>query len=90
MTVPGVAIPYPYGGKQRQVEVDLNPAQLQSKGLSPADVVNAISLQNLILPAGTAKIGTFEYQVDMNGAPQTIQELNDLPIKTRRQLHDLH
>jgi CzcA family heavy metal efflux pump len=81
VTVPGVAIPYPYGGKQRQVQVDLNTAALQSKGLSPLDVVNAISVQNLILPAGTSKIGPFEYQVDMNGSPQTVAELNDLPIK---------
>jgi CzcA family heavy metal efflux pump len=82
VTVPGIAIPYPYGGKQRQVEIDLNPSELQSKGLSAVDVVNAVNVQNLILPAGTAKIGSYEYQVDMNGAPQTIQELNDLPIKT--------
>jgi CzcA family heavy metal efflux pump len=82
VTIPGVAIPNPYGGKQRQVEVDLNPAELQSKGLSPLDVVNALNVQNLILPAGTAKIGSFEYQVDMNGATETVQELNDLPIKS--------
>jgi CzcA family heavy metal efflux pump len=82
VTIPGVAVPLPYGGKQRQVEVDLNPAQLQAHGLSPVDVVNAIAAQNLILPAGTAKIGTFEYQVGMNGSAQTIQELNDLPIQT--------
>jgi multidrug efflux pump subunit AcrB len=82
ITVPGAAIPYPYGGKQRQVQVDLNTTELQSKGLSPTDVVNTISNQNLILPAGTAKIGTFEYEVDMNGAPITVPELNDLPIKT--------
>jgi CzcA family heavy metal efflux pump len=82
VTIPGVAVPNPYGGKQRQVEVDLNPAALQSKGLSPLDVVNALNLQNLILPAGTAKIGSFEYQVDMNGATETVQELNDLPIKS--------
>ena len=75
-------MPYPYGGKQRQVEVDLNPGELQSRGLSPVDVVNAIAAQNLILPAGTAKIGTFEYQVGMNGSAQTIQDLNDLPIET--------
>jgi len=81
-SVPGTAIPYPYGGKQRQVQVDLNTAALQANGLSPLDVVNAISAQNLILPAGTAKIGTFEYNVDMNGSPATIKELNDLPIKT--------
>src|SRR6266850_2289041 len=80
-SVPGTAVPYPYGGKQRQVQVDLNTAALQSKGLSPADVVNAISAQNLILPAGTAKIGKFEYNVDMNGSPTTITELNNLPIK---------
>src|ERR1700735_1265222 len=82
VTISGVAIPYPYGGKQRQVQVDLNTAALQSKGLSPLDVVNALTLQNLILPAGTTKIGLFEYQVDMNGAPATVAELNDLPIKT--------
>ncbi len=81
ITVPGAAIPYPYGGKQRQVQVDLDTGALQSKGLSPLDVVNAISLQNLILPTGTAKIGTFEYEVDTNGAPLTVPELNDLPIK---------
>ncbi|HXM93930.1 MAG TPA: efflux RND transporter permease subunit [Candidatus Dormibacteraeota bacterium] len=80
-SVPGTAIPYPYGGKQRQVQVDLNTAALQSKGLSPLDVVNAISAQNLILPSGTAKIGKFEYNVDMNGSPTTIAGLNDLPIK---------
>lgn len=82
ITVPGTGVTYPYGGKQRQVQVDLDTAALQSKGLSPLDVVNAISAQNLILPAGTAKIGQFEYNVDMNGAPKTIAELNNLPIKT--------
>lgn len=82
VSVPGASIPFPYGGKQRQVQVDLNATALQAKGLSPVDVVNALSVQNLILPAGTAKIGRFEYQVDMNGSPQTVQELNDLPIKT--------
>jgi multidrug efflux pump subunit AcrB len=81
-SVPGTAIPYPYGGKQRQVQIDLNTSALQANGLSPLDVVNAISAQNLILPAGTAKIGTLEYNVDMNGSPATIKELNDLPIKT--------
>ena len=81
VTIPGVAIPWPYGGKQRQIEVDLNINALQAKGLSPVDVVNAISAQNLILPAGTSKIGEFEYNVDLNGSPQTVRELNDLPIK---------
>jgi multidrug efflux pump subunit AcrB len=83
ITIPGASIPYPYGGKQRQVEVDLNPSALQSKGLSALDVVNAISVQNLILPTGTAKIGGKEYDVDVpNAAPQTMDELNRIPIKT--------
>ena len=82
ITVPGAVVPYPYGGKQRQVMVDLNTAQLQAKNLSPNDVVNTINAQNLILPAGTAKIGEYEYEVNLNSAPERIQELNDLPIKT--------
>jgi multidrug efflux pump subunit AcrB len=81
VSVPGAAVPYPYGGKQRQIQVDLDTNALQAKGLSPLDVVNAINNQNLILPAGTAKIGNFEYEVDMNGAPVQVSELNDLPIK---------
>ncbi|HEY3838554.1 MAG TPA: efflux RND transporter permease subunit, partial [Bryobacteraceae bacterium] len=81
VTIPGASIPYPYGGKQRQIMVDLNPPLLQSKGLSPADVVNAISLQNLILPSGTAKIGPFEYDVDLNASPKKVEEFNDLPVK---------
>ena len=82
ITVPGVAIPYPYGGKTRQVLVDLNTQTLQAKGLSPADVVSAIGSQNLILPTGTTKIGNFEYEVDLNGSPVDVNELNDMPIKT--------
>jgi CzcA family heavy metal efflux pump len=82
ITIPGIEIPYPYGGKQRTVMVDLNTTALQAKGLSPLDIVNTINAQNLILPAGTAKIGSFEYQVEMNGSPQTVNEMNDLPIKT--------
>jgi multidrug efflux pump subunit AcrB len=81
VTVPGASVPYPYGGKQTQVMIDLNPALLQSKGLSATDVVNAVSLQNLVLPSGTAKIGQFEYDVDLNAAPRTVDELNDIPIK---------
>ncbi|MGA2072799.1 MAG: efflux RND transporter permease subunit [Terriglobia bacterium] len=80
--IEGAAIPWPYGGKQRQVQVDLNTAALQSKGLSPSDVVNAISTQNLILPSGTSKIGQYEYDVETNGSPLTTAELNDLPVKT--------
>src|SRR6202040_1603782 len=82
ITIPGCAIPFPYGGKQRQVQVDLDTNALQSKGLSPLDVVNAISAQNLILPSGTSKIGAFEYAVDTNSSPTTVAELNQLPIKT--------
>ena len=83
ITVPGASVPYPYGGKQRQVQVDLNTTALQSKGLSALDVVNAISLQNLILPTGTSKIGSREYDVTIpNAAPQTISDLNRIPIKT--------
>jgi multidrug efflux pump subunit AcrB len=83
ITVSGASVPYPYGGKQGQVQVDLNPTALQSKGLSALDVVNAISLQNLILPTGTAKIGPTEYDVSIpNAAPQTIQDLNRIPIKS--------
>jgi multidrug efflux pump subunit AcrB len=81
VTVPGVAIPYPYGGKQRQIMIDLNPAALQSKGLSPTDVVNAVGDQNLILPAGTAKVGQFEYDVDLNGSPLKVDEFNNFPVK---------
>ncbi len=80
-TVEGAQIPYPYGGKQRQVQVDINLQALQAKGLSPSDVVNAVSAQNLILPAGTAKIDRFEYEVQTNSAPTTIAGLNDLPIR---------
>src|SRR6266567_2706105 len=83
ITVPGASVPYPYGGKQRQVQVDLNTTALQSKGLSALDVVNAISAQNLILPTGTSKIGPKEYDVSIpNAAPQTIADLNRIPIKT--------
>src|SRR5277367_5426123 len=83
ITVPGASVPYPYGGKQRQVQVDLNPTALQSKGLSALDVVNAISLQNLILPTGTSKIGPREYDIDIpNAAPQSIADLNQIPIKS--------
>jgi multidrug efflux pump subunit AcrB len=81
-TVEGAESPYPYGGKQRQVQVDLDLKALQARGLSPNDVVNAIAAQNLILPSGTMKVGSFEYQLATNSAPSTIAGLNDLPIKS--------
>jgi multidrug efflux pump subunit AcrB len=81
VTIRGAAVPYPYGGKQRQVQVDLDLHQLQAKGLSPSDITNTIANQNLILPSGTLKVGTYEYQVETNSAPNAIQGLNDLPIR---------
>ena len=81
-TVPGAATPYPYGGKLRQIQVDLDLPKLQAYGLSPNDIVNAVNAQNIILPSGTIKMGPVEYDVEMNGTPQTISELNDLPVKT--------
>ena len=79
-TIPGAAMPYPYGGKQRQVQVDLDPSALRSKGLSASDVTNAIAAQNLILPAGTQKIGDLEYYIGVNASPTKVAEMNDLPI----------
>ncbi len=81
-TVPGAATPSPYGGKVRQIQIDLDPTALQAKGLSAQDVATAIANQNLIIPAGTAKIGTFEYDVELNDSPEAFDELNNLPIKT--------
>ncbi|AFT88442.1 efflux RND transporter permease subunit [Paraburkholderia phenoliruptrix] len=81
-TVQGAAVPLPFGGKIRQIMVELDPKALQAKGLAPIDVVNAVNAQNLILPGGTAKIGSREYNVEMNGSTKTVAALNDLPIKT--------
>jgi len=81
-TIPGVSIPYPYGGKLRQVSVNLDIPALQAKGLSPVDVINAIGAQNLALPSGTAKLGPTEYNIEVNSSTDTIAELNNFPIKT--------
>ena len=81
-TVEGASLPYPYGGKQRQVQVDLDLHAMQAKGLSPSDVVNAINAQNLIAPAGTMKVGDYEYAIETNSAPPVVTELNNLPIKS--------
>ncbi len=82
ITVPGVASPFPYGGKVRVISVDLDTEALQARGLSPADVVNAVNTQNLILPSGTVKLGETEYTVRMNGSPGALSGLNDLPVRT--------
>ncbi|HUO18367.1 MAG TPA: efflux RND transporter permease subunit [Steroidobacteraceae bacterium] len=82
-TVNGASMPYPYGGLQRQVQVDLDPDALRAQGLSGNDVTNAIAAQNLILPAGTEKIGDREYFVEVNASPRAIDELNGLPVTTR-------
>jgi CzcA family heavy metal efflux pump len=81
-TIEGAQTPFPYGGKQRQVQVDLDLHALQAKGLSPVDVVDAISAQNLIVPSGSMKIDRFEYAVETNSAPSVIDDLNNLPIKS--------
>jgi CzcA family heavy metal efflux pump len=80
-TVQGAAMPNPYGGKMRQIMVDIDISALNGKGLSPNDVVNAIGAENLILPAGSEKMGSSEYAVELNGSPNSIQQLNDIPLK---------
>ncbi|MBV8550346.1 MAG: efflux RND transporter permease subunit [Acidobacteriaceae bacterium] len=81
-TVPGASLPIPYGGKVRQIMVDIDSNRLLAHGLSPMDVVNAVNAQNVILPTGTAKIGRTEYNVELNSTPEAISALNRLPIKT--------
>jgi len=82
ISVPGVGIPYPYGGKQRVVSVDLDPKALEAQNISQQDVVTALTTQNLVFPSGTAKIGSNEYPIDLNTSPGLIDRLNDLPIKS--------
>src|ERR1700728_4500663 len=81
VTVPGAVVPYAYGGKQRQVMINLIPQLMQAKSVSPTDVLNAVTNQNLVLPSGTVKIGQFEYDTSTNASPRSVKELNDLPIK---------
>ncbi len=81
-TVRGAAVPYPYGGKTRQVQIDLDPQAMQAKGLSAADVQAAFASQNQITPSGTIKIGSYQYVVNLNNAASTIAEMNNLPVKT--------
>jgi len=80
--VEGAAVPSPYGGKARQIMVDLDPNAMRANNLSPADVTNAILVQNLVLPSGTEKLGMYEYNVRLNASPKELEDLNDLPIKT--------
>ena len=80
-TVEGASIPYPYGGKQRQIQVDIDLHAMQAKGISPSDVVTAVNAQNLIVPSGTMKVGAYEYAIETNSAPSVVNELNNLPIK---------
>src|SRR5260370_17942794 len=81
-TVQGAATPFPYGGKQRLISVDTDPAAPQSKGLSAVDIVNAVNAQNLILPTGPPKLGSLEYKLQMNGIPHTVAGLNHPPLTT--------
>jgi multidrug efflux pump subunit AcrB len=80
-TIEGAQTPFPYGGKQRQIQVDLDLNALQAKGLSPVDVVNAVNAQNIIVPSGTMKVDRFEYAIETNSAPSVVKELNNLPVK---------
>src|ERR1700732_2644405 len=82
VTVPGAAVPYPYGGKQRVISIDINNQELQARGLSRTELVNAVNAQNVILPSGTAKIGEQEFDIGLNSSPKTIKELGDIPIRT--------
>ena len=82
VTIPGAAVPYPYGGKTRVVSVDIDTQALLAKGLTPADIVSAVNAQNLILPGGTAKIGATEFSVRMNGSPDSMAGLNNIPVRT--------
>jgi multidrug efflux pump subunit AcrB len=81
VTVPGAAMPFPYGGKQRLVQIDLDNAAMQARGLSGQDVAQALSAQNLIVPIGNQKIGAFEYTLQLNNAPSAIADIGNLPIK---------
>src|SRR5205823_2971802 len=81
-TVQGASLPLPYGGKFRQIMVDIDPNELYAKNLSATDISNALNAQNLILPAGNAKIGDRDYFVQLNSSPDTVAAMNDLPVKT--------
>ncbi|RUR04240.1 efflux RND transporter permease subunit [Legionella sp. km772] len=81
VNVPGASLPYPYGGKVRQIQIDLDPKAMQTYGVSAQEVNAAIAAQNLIIPGGTEKIGKYEYIIKLNGSPLSVEELNNLPVK---------
>ncbi len=89
-TVEGASLPYPYGGKVRQIMVDLDHQAMQTYGITPQDVTDAINEQNLIFPAGTQKIGKYEYVIRLNASPKKLNDLNDLPIRTNERRHLLY
>jgi multidrug efflux pump subunit AcrB len=82
VTIAGAAMPFPFGGKFRQIQIDLDSSAMQARGLSGQDVANALAAQNLILPVGTQKIGAFEYSIQLNNAPAKLEDLASLPIKS--------
>ncbi len=82
ITIPGIAMPFPYGGKVRAVSVDIDPQALLAKGMTSSDIINAVTTQNLTLPAGTTKIGDTEFNVTLNSSPPSIAELNNIPVRT--------
>jgi CzcA family heavy metal efflux pump len=81
ITVPGAVVPSPYGGKQRQISINMDQAKMQSKGIAPGDILNAVALQNVVMPSGTIKIGQSEYDVRTNGSPRTVEGLANIPVK---------
>jgi CzcA family heavy metal efflux pump len=81
ITVPGATVPSPYGGKQRQITVNMNQTAMQSKGIAPGDILNALAQQNVVMPSGTIKIGQSEYDVRTNGSPHTVEDLSNIPVK---------
>src|SRR6185312_16172246 len=80
-TIPGLATPAPFGGKNREIVVDADPKAMQAKGLSPTDLLTALEASNLIIPAGTARIGSREYSVTLNSSPELVKDFNSIPVK---------
>ena len=93
ITVPGAVLPLPYGGKQRQIDINMDQAEMQAKGIAPGDLLNAVAQQNVVMPSGTIKIAGSEYDVRTNGTPRTVEDLANIPLKevngTTIYLHDV-